>query len=579
MTPPRPERLCREALSLAPSDAGAHNLLGAIAGHRGDLAAAVESFRRATASEPNNPRYAFNLAEVQRLSGDLGAALEGYSRVIAIDAGFADAYRHGAQAADLAVRANAAGHTDTAAFARKRGSYYLSALALQFEAEGKLADAEGAYREAVALDPGNADALVNLGALLFAGARLAEAETALARAVDIAPGLSDAQTGLAIVQGRLGKTEAALASFRRGLALPGRSSAAFSQYVWTRQRIADWGGLDAEQEQVLEIVRGDQENVLPLLVLGMTDDESLQQRAAQRWARQFSLPAERRLTPASRPPGGKIRVGYLSADFREHPVMALIPEVFECYDRAGVETVGYSLRADDGSAIRRRIVAALGSFVDLAALDDESAARRIAADRIDILVDLTGYTDYARPRILAFRPALLQVNYLGYPGTMGADFLDYILVDPFVVPAGRQKFYDERLVLLPNCYQANDSKRPIDATTPSRAACGLPEIGFVFCCFNNTAKINPALFNVWMRLLHTVRGSVLWLLETSPHGTANLRREAATRGIAPERLVFALWAAPAAHLARHRLADLFLDTRPYNAHTTASARSTPACQC
>jgi protein O-GlcNAc transferase len=208
--------------------------------------------------------------------------------------------------------------------------------------------------------------------------------------------------------------------------------------------------------------------------------------------------------------------------------------------------------------------------VDVRSLSHLQAAQRIAGDEVQILVDLTGYTRNARTRILALRPAPIQVNYLGYPGTMGASFIDYILVDDYIVPSDRQPSFTERLVHLPGCYQVNDSQREIASCTQSRAQCGLPEAGFVYCSFNNNFKITPEMFGVWMKLLKEVPGSVLWLLEGNRFAPANLCREAKRRGVAAERLVFAPHRPLAEHLARHRLADLFLDTFPYNAHTTAS---------
>jgi predicted O-linked N-acetylglucosamine transferase (SPINDLY family) len=208
--------------------------------------------------------------------------------------------------------------------------------------------------------------------------------------------------------------------------------------------------------------------------------------------------------------------------------------------------------------------------VDLKKASFVDAARRIAEDEVDILVDLKGHTQHARTHILALRPAPIQVNYLGYPGTMAAPFMDYILVDDFVVPADQQPFFTEKLVHLPGCYQVNDSKRPIAATTPTRAECGLPEAGFVFCCFNSCFKISPPIFEVWMRLLTAVPESILWLFEDNPIACDNLRNEAQSRGVPPQRLVFAPRRSLPDHLARYRLADLFLDTVPYNAHTTTS---------
>jgi predicted O-linked N-acetylglucosamine transferase (SPINDLY family) len=225
---------------------------------------------------------------------------------------------------------------------------------------------------------------------------------------------------------------------------------------------------------------------------------------------------------------------------------------------------------NDGSAIRKRLEKAFDQFVDVQNVSFVEAAQRIQSDGIDILVDLTAYTEMARTQIPAQRPAPVQVNYLGYPGTMGAPFIDYIMVDEFVVPPDQEAFFSEKLARLPGAYQVNDSKREIAAQTPSRRECGLPETGFVFCCFNNSFKITPRMFDIWMRILKAVPGSVLWLLENNPAVPVNLRKEAQARQVSEDRLIFAPRLPLAEHLARHRLADLFLDTLPYNAHTTAS---------
>jgi protein O-GlcNAc transferase len=245
-------------------------------------------------------------------------------------------------------------------------------------------------------------------------------------------------------------------------------------------------------------------------------------------------------------------------------------EFFERHDRSCFETFAYSHGAADHSELGVRPRAAFDEFVDLRAMTDDVAAKRIKADRIDILVELKGYTKGARTGISAQRPAPVQVSFIGFPGTMGASFIDYVIADPFVLPADRQPFYSEKIVHLPHCYQPNDTKRLISNITPTRAECGLPEQGFVFCSFNDTYKITPEFFGIWMRLLTAVPGSVLWLLDANELVKDNLRGEAIKRGVDPGRLVFARRQSSPEHLARHRLADLFLDTLPYNAHTTAS---------
>jgi predicted O-linked N-acetylglucosamine transferase (SPINDLY family) len=266
----------------------------------------------------------------------------------------------------------------------------------------------------------------------------------------------------------------------------------------------------------------------------------------------------------------RITLGYLSADFQEHATAHLISELFELHDRSRFRVLGYSYGADDGGAARRRIRESFDEFIDLEDAAHADAAARIRADGVDILVDLKGYTTAARPEIMALRPAPIQVSYLGYPGTMGMRAIDYILVDRFVAPADQQEHFTETLVHLPECYLVNDRRRPI-AQAHSRAEYGLPESGFVFCCFNSPHKITPAIFDIWMRLLERVPGSVLWLLEASPAAMANLRREAEARlQGGSERLRFAPSLANAEHLARFAVADLFLDTLPYNAHTLTS---------
>jgi predicted O-linked N-acetylglucosamine transferase (SPINDLY family) len=289
---------------------------------------------------------------------------------------------------------------------------------------------------------------------------------------------------------------------------------------------------------------------------------------ARRWAASHFPEVAQRFAhsrPASERP---IRIGYLSADFREHAVAHLTAELFERHDRQRFEIFGYSMGPDDANAMRRRIEGGVDHFVDVKDLSNAEAAARIHHDGIDILVDLMGHTGRARTMIAAQRPAPIAVNWLGFPGTMGAAFIDYILVDAVVVPPEHQPFFAEKLVHLPHCYQANDTQRPIGAT-PTRAECGLPDQAFVFCCFNNEYKLTPRFFAIWMRLLAAVPGSILWLLGTDAM-KRNLAREAAARGIDPARLIFAGRQPLEDHLARHRLADLFLDTLPYNAHTTAS---------
>jgi predicted O-linked N-acetylglucosamine transferase (SPINDLY family) len=265
-----------------------------------------------------------------------------------------------------------------------------------------------------------------------------------------------------------------------------------------------------------------------------------------------------------------IRVAYLSPDFRNHATSYLLAALIESHDRSRFHVLGLSFGPRAADQMQRRMSAAFDKMIDASGLSDVAAAKALQENGIDIAVDLAGYTEHARPGILARRPAAVQVSYLGYPGTMAAPWIDYIIADRFTIPDDSKPFFSEKVVHLPDTYQANDHKREGSSVSVSRSEVGLPEHGFVFCCFNNAYKIRPGVFDVWMRLLGQVEGSVLWLLLDSDASRDNLRREAERRGVAPHRLVFAPRVGVGEHLARHKLADLFLDTLPYNAHTTAS---------
>ena len=266
----------------------------------------------------------------------------------------------------------------------------------------------------------------------------------------------------------------------------------------------------------------------------------------------------------------RIRLAYLSSDFRAHATGYVMAELFERHDRTRFETVAISFGPDDGSEIRARLQAAFEHFVDVGQKSDREIADLMRNIEVDIAVDLKGFTENARPGIFALRPAPVAASYMGFVATMGVNFMDYIIADRTLIPDDQKRHYSEQVVYLPDSYWVNDSKKEISDRTPTRVEAGLPERGFVFCCFNNNYKITPKFFDLWMRLLRQVEGSVLWLFESNPAVARNLRREAQARGIAPERLVFAPRLPLADHLARHRLADLFLDTLPCNAHTTAT---------
>ncbi len=318
------------------------------------------------------------------------------------------------------------------------------------------------------------------------------------------------------------------------------------------------------------IARGAPDECLanPLATLSMPISPSGQRRVAEAWTR-FSLPAPAN-RPAARPRASRLRLGYVSSDFRDHAIAYLLCEVWERHDRARFETTAYSIGRREDSPLRTRIERAFDRFHDAFEETAPQTAQRIRDDGIDVLIDLNGHTRGARSEIFAMRPVALQLSWLGYLGTQGAPWIDYVVSDRFVAPDPLQHAFTERFLHLPDCYCPSDTRRVTAVSRGSRIDAGLPEQGFVFCCFNNTYKILPGVFDVWMRLLHAIPGSVLWLSPGEEIAIANLRREAAARGIAAQRLVFAEHVPLPEHLARHAHADLFLDTTPHSAGTTAN---------
>jgi predicted O-linked N-acetylglucosamine transferase (SPINDLY family) len=331
-----------------------------------------------------------------------------------------------------------------------------------------------------------------------------------------------------------------------------------------------WSDLAADVERLTAGIEAGAAVSAPFPVVALLDSAPLQLKAAQIWVRE-RFPRQPVLGEIPRHPArDKIRVGYFSADFHAHPVARLLAELIERHDRSRYEVTAFSFGPDTQDDMRQRMEKAFDRFIDVREQSDTQIALLSRSLGIDIAVDLGGHTANSRTAIFALRAAPLQINYLGYAGTMGADYMDYLIADRTTIPPAQRAHYAEKIVHLAACFLPHDSTRAIADTAYTRADLGLPHAGFVYCCFNNNYKITPAVFDDWMRILRRTDDSVLWLSQNSPLAAANLRREAARRGVGAERLIFAdRMASLPEHLARHRAADLFLDTRPYNAHATA----------
>jgi predicted O-linked N-acetylglucosamine transferase (SPINDLY family) len=424
----------------------------------------------------------------------------------------------------------------------------------------RFTEALESYDRAVALAPGHVGAWTNRAIALFDLRRLDEALAAADHALTVQPGFGEALYIRANILRDMGRLAEALAVYEQADGHPHALSGA----AQTALALCDWER--ALAPRLKEAVQTGGAVIQPFVLLGYSDDAVLQRRCAENYVHRIA-PAQAPLSDGKPYGHDKIRLAYLSADFHQHPTAQLMAELFERHDRSRFEVTGIAFGPDDGSALRARLVRAFDRFEDVRTMSDLDVARLLRAREIDIVIDLNGHTEGARPGIFAHRPAPAQVNYLVYPGTTGASYMTHILADRIVLPPEHQVFCSEKIAYLPDCYQANDATRTV-GDAPARAQAGLPAEGFVFCCFNNGWKITAPVFDIWMRLLKQIDGGVLWLLD-GPHA-ANLRAAAAVRGIDAGRLIFAPKIDAAAHLARHRLADLFLDTLPYNAHTTAS---------
>jgi predicted O-linked N-acetylglucosamine transferase (SPINDLY family) len=425
------------------------------------------------------------------------------------------------------------------------------------------------YNRAVTLNPEYAEAFVNRGNILQELQRHEEAIASFDKSIELKPALAAAFKNRGSSLLYLKRFEAAIASFDSAIALDAHSPYLLGMRRNAQMLICEWSGLRDDIAALSDALRRRRSICTPYTLLAVSDSPTLQRCAAEIWTRDNCPPTEVAPIPM-RVKTAKIRIGYFSPDFRIHPVAVLAAQVFESHDRSRFETTAFSLGPRTNDTMRTRLQSAFDRYIDVADQSDSEVAAQARAAGIDIAVDLAGFTENCRTGIFALRAAPSQVNYLGYPGTMGAPYMDYLIADQTVIPESHRQFYSEKIVYLPHCYLPHDSTRRISETVYTREQLRLPVEGFVFCCFNNSLKLTPEVFDRWMRILRRVKHSVLWLSQGNASAAANLHREAKRRGMDTARIIFAeRIASPEEHLARLRVADLFLDTHPYNAHATA----------
>ena len=592
-------------IAIRPEDADALNNRGNVLQALGRREEALASYDRALAIKPEYAEAHYNRGNILHASKRYSEAVACFDRALEIRPDYVQALNNRGTSLQGLDRHNAAMASYDRALAldpARADIFYNRGASLQ--ALNRFEEALASYERALAIDPRHIEALNNRGNALQDLDRHAEAIASYERALAAKADYAEAHHNRGNALRTLNRNEEAFASFRNALAIKpdyadalynaglslqamGRNDEAIGDYeralaakpdhryalgalFHLKQRNCDWSDLQNMKSIISEHIADRKSIIPPFGLLGASPDPAEQLLCARQYAADVTKKIELLPWRGPRPAHPKIRIAYLSADFKEHPVAYLTAGLFEHHDRSAFEVSGLSFGPPDSSTMRARLQQAFERFIDVGGQSDPEVVRWLRDNEIDIAIDLMGHTGNARPCIFARRPAPIQVNYLGHPGTMGASFIDYIIGDEFVIPPAQRSHYSEKIAYLPDTFQANDSKRSIADYTPTRGEAGLPQHGFVFCCFSNNYKITPEIFDVWMRLLRDVDGSVLWLIHGNPTVERNLRNEATIRGIASDRLVFAPHLPYAEYLARYRCADLFLDTLPFNAGTTAS---------
>jgi protein O-GlcNAc transferase len=549
----------------------AYNNLGHALQALGRIEEAAGRYEKAISLRPDYPEARNNLGNALNLLGEHENAIAQYRKALELRPDYAEA------SCNLGTALRAAERFDEAidCFAKAaaaRPNYYDAFVGLGnvLSELGRGEEALSQYRKAIAIRPDLPQAHINLGNALVALDRGDDAIIAYSALLAARPDNAEALVARANVLTKQHREGEALADFEAARSADPDDDLAFEGLARLALITCDWvKAAPLWREVPAHVSQGRYFD--PFSFLGFSDDAALQLACAKQYVRHRvpAAPAGKSGTKAIWR-NQRIKIAYVAGSYHRHPTAYQTAELLEIHDRSRFEIIGISFGPDDESEIRGRIVRAFDQFHDVRYRTDRDVVRLLSDLQVDIAVDRGGFTINCRPGIFAARPAPVQVNYLGYPGTLGASFYDYVLADATVLPFAQQPYYTERIVHLPNCYQVSDTKKPVAAETPTRSEAGLPDQGFVFCCFNNNYKITPPVFDVWMRLLNQIEGSVLWLLSDREIAEGNLRREAQARGVDPGRLIFAQRVSLDAHLARHRLADLFLDTLPYNAHSTAT---------
>lgn len=566
------QRLYEQILKIQPNNFSVLMIYGGLMAETGDSEKVIALLKKALKIYPNDLSANFNIAVAYESHKQFGKAVECYGTVLKINPDNINA-RKG--------RAGLFAALNRLEDARSDYQYLLNSEPKNYwymNAQGKvlfgLKDYVSAckmFQDAIKINPKFSEAYFNLGNTFAKLKNHIEAVSSLKSAIDLDPSYGVAFRNLANSYIELGETGLAIDNLKNAMRFNAESASyTYGAYLLEKRKICLWE--DYHQELVefeSKAIDGEYKLAMPGVALPISDSLKVTKLLADAWVQEHS-----KLEPQPEPkfhqkPNEKIRIGYYSSDFKNHALASLVIQMLELHDKEDFEIYAFSF-VNSKDAMRQRIEGAVDEFIDVSNLSDEDIITITRAKKIDIAVDLNGYTEGNRWQIFSRRIAPIQVNYLGYPGTLGGSHLDYIIADKILIPERNQLGYSEKVVYLPNTYQPNDTKKEVSNRAMTRSEFGLPEEGIVFCCFNNNYKITPEIFQSWMGILDKVEDSVLWLFESSKLATSNLISEATKMKIDPKRLIFAQRISQPEHIARQRLADIFLDTFPYNAHTTAS---------
>ena len=565
------QSLLDQVVSRNPHDAEALRLLAVTYAFQDNFSKALTMIERAINTSPSNGILLSIRGNIFQGLGQYEQALKSYDGAIALIPQYAEAHNN---------RANALqelGRFDDALIAYSKAITFQPNNAQAYNNRGNtyfklrlFDEALNQYRLALQIHQAFVEPWIGLAKIQHELGRYQDAISFLNQALQLNPNNAQVWASRGVIFKITGHYQEALLDFARAMSLQPSLDYLLGNVIDTKRLIADWVGLSPLLEQMKEGLLVGNKVSVPFSVLLSVDVLPLQLKASSSWVQQ-QYPSKAIDSAFPKLAKKKLRIAYVSADFKSHPTTYLTAQLFEMHDQSHFEIIALSLLDNDpNDVMRQRLSLAFNQVIDVQDKTDIEVARLCRQLEIDIAVDLGGHTQYARTGIFAHRAAPIQVNFLCYPGTLGAPYMDYIIADHTLIPAEATQYYSEKIVYMPHCYQPNDRLRPIAPEEFTRSQFGLPEQGVVYCCFNNNFKITPQIYDVWMRILSAVPGSVLWLFEDNPTAAINLKQEAQQREVDPKRIFFAQKMPLAQHLARYRLVDLFLDTLPYNAHTTAS---------